>query len=110
VRPKHATTFKLNERADIFTAPSDADRVENELDLLFRQGRVRDGMAEYGMEVPFPIAYKRFDDYNGQGSSIEDLAARPREHQLTVTMLIWPWDDSDADEEERGEIVSCHCE
>ncbi|CEM01923.1 unnamed protein product [Vitrella brassicaformis CCMP3155] len=97
LRPKHAT-FKLNERADIFTTPTHAREVERQLDPLFRQSRVREDMAEYGMEVRFPITYRRFDE---QGSSIEDLAVRPAEHQLTVTMDMWPLDDSD-DEEDMG--------
>ncbi|CEM01931.1 unnamed protein product [Vitrella brassicaformis CCMP3155] len=97
LRPKHAT-FKLSERADIFTAPGNADQVESELDLLFREGRVREDMAEYGMELRLPMLYRRYD---GEDSSIEDLAAGPNEHELTVEMVIWPWDDSD-DEEDMG--------
>ncbi|CEM28270.1 unnamed protein product [Vitrella brassicaformis CCMP3155] len=95
LRPKRAT-FKLNERADIFTTPGNASQVERDLDSLFRQSRVRGDMADYGMELRRPMFYKRYD---GQDSSVKDLAARPREHQLTVKMVIWPWDDSDADDE-----------
>jgi len=97
VRPKHAT-FKLRERADTFTAPSDADQVQRELDLLLRESRVRDDMAEYGMKLRFPNIGAR---YNGKYSSIEELEALPREHELAVEMAIWPLDNSDADGEER---------
>ncbi|CEL93915.1 unnamed protein product [Vitrella brassicaformis CCMP3155] len=91
LRPTHAT-FELSERADIFVAPGDAEQVDSELDLLFREGRVRDDMAEYGMELRLPMTYKRFD---GEDSSVEDMAARPAEHQLTVEMDIWLLNDSD---------------
>ncbi|CEL92636.1 unnamed protein product, partial [Vitrella brassicaformis CCMP3155] len=97
LRPKHAT-FKLSERADTFAAPGDGDQVESELDLLFRESRVRDDMAEYGMKLRFPNIGAR---YNGKYSSIEELEALPREHELAVEMAIWPLDNSDADGEER---------
>ncbi|CEL93911.1 unnamed protein product [Vitrella brassicaformis CCMP3155] len=100
VRPTHAT-FKLTERADIFAVPGDADQVENELSLLFREGRVRDDMAEYGMEVRRPNTYTRYD---GEQSSADELAVRPHEHELAVTMVMWPVDDSDGVEEEREGI------
>jgi len=87
VRPKHAT-FKLRERADTFTAPSDADQVQRELDLLLRESRVRDDMAEYGMEVRLPMAYRRF---NGMQCSAKYMAAWPAKHELTVEMDIGRW-------------------
>ncbi|CEL96703.1 unnamed protein product [Vitrella brassicaformis CCMP3155] len=87
LRPKHAT-FKLTERADIFAAPEAAALVESELILLFIQGRVRNDMAEYGMEVTRPT-YARFD---GEDSSIEELVVRPAEHELTVEMVMRPWE------------------
>ncbi|CEM11332.1 unnamed protein product [Vitrella brassicaformis CCMP3155] len=93
LRPEHAT-LKLSERADIFTAPGDADQIKSQLDSLFRQGRVRGDMPEYGMEVT-RLAYERFDE---EESSNRRYAQRPRQPQLTVEMEMRPVGDA-AEEE-----------
>ncbi|CEL95610.1 unnamed protein product [Vitrella brassicaformis CCMP3155] len=98
VRPERAT-LNLSERADIFTAPGEPDRIKSQLDLLFREGRVREDMAEYAMEVRLPNIYRRYD---GEESSLHELAARPREHEVTVKMEMWPLDDCDDEEGMEG--------
>ncbi|CEM01618.1 unnamed protein product [Vitrella brassicaformis CCMP3155] len=89
VRPSHAT-LNLGERADIFSAPGDADGIKSELKSLFGQGRVRQDMPEYRMEAT-RLAYKRFDE---EETSDDELAQRPREHEWTVEMEMWPVGDA----------------
>ncbi|CEL95608.1 unnamed protein product, partial [Vitrella brassicaformis CCMP3155] len=97
LRPRHAT-LKLSERADILTASGDADQIKSQLDSLFRQGRVRQAMPEYAMEVT-RLAYERFDE---EETSDVELAQRPREHEWTVEMEMRPVGDAAEEEGSEG--------